>query len=75
MQRAERVRAAESVDYFVIIKRFRRHRRAHQTGWTWAIRRRSRPLAVKIGGDDYVTPQDAKLAGETALSELLHKLS
>jgi hypothetical protein len=72
MHRAEPRAEKLDNDYFVIIKRFRRRRRAHRTGWTWVIQRRSKRLAVKFDGDEYVTPQAAKLAGETALKELLN---
>jgi hypothetical protein len=63
---------ARKLDYFVIIKRLQRHRRSRQALWTWEIRR---PLAAKFNGDECVTPQVAKLAGEKALAEFLHKVS
>ena len=69
MQHAERVRVAEPVDYFVIIKRFG-GRRA-RTSWTWEIRYRSEPFGIKCRGDEHASPQAAKFAGETALKELL----
>jgi hypothetical protein len=62
MHRAKRI--AEQLDnYFVIIKRCRHHRSPLQTRWTWEILRRSKPLGVIFDGDEYVTPQDARLAG------------
>jgi len=61
-------------DYFVIIKRCVDHRKTPQTHWTWEIHRRSKPLGVKLDGDEYATAQDAKLAGETALKDLLRNL-
>jgi hypothetical protein len=73
LHRAKR-RAEQLDDYFLIIKRFRRHRKARQTGWTWTIQRRSKPLGVIYKGDNFATPQVARLAGEKALSELLHDL-
>jgi hypothetical protein len=33
------------------------------------------PLGVKYDGEEYATAQDARLAGEKVLSELLHDLS
>ena len=50
------------------------HRKTPQTHWTWEIHRRSKPLGVKFDGDEYATAQDAKLAGETALKDLLRNL-
>ncbi|MGB9315142.1 MAG: hypothetical protein WCB62_08980, partial [Pseudolabrys sp.] len=58
-------------DYFVVIKRCVAHRKTPQTRWTWGIQRRSKPLGVKFDGDKYATAQDARLAGETALKDLL----
>jgi hypothetical protein len=69
MQRAERVRVAEPVDYFIIIKRS--GRRWARTCWTWEIRYRSEPFGIKCRGDEHASPQAAKIAGETALKELL----
>jgi len=66
-------RAAEQPeDFFVITKRVRH--RAFQTLWTWEIRRRSKPLGVTFDGREYMTPQEARLAGEKALSEFLNDL-
>ena len=60
-------------DYFVLIKRCGpRGVKRRRTRWTWEIQRRSMPLGVKYHGDQYATPQDAKLAGEKALKDLLH---
>ena len=74
MERAKQV-VAPFDDYFVIIKRcVVDHRKTPQTHWTWEIKRRSKPLGVKFDGDEYTTAQDAKLAGETALKDLLRKL-
>ena len=73
MQHAKRV-VAPFDDYFVIIKRCVDHRKTPQTRWTWEIQRRSKPLGVKFDGDEFATPQDAKLAGETALKDVLRKL-
>jgi hypothetical protein len=70
MHRAEPV-AEKLDDYFVIIKRWARLPRHHRNRWTWEIQRRSKPLRVKYNGNDFATPQDARLAGERALKELL----
>jgi hypothetical protein len=75
MYRAGRA-AAQLDDYFLIIKRCGRNhlRRARRSRWTWEIRRRSKPRSTKYSDDDFMTPQDAKLAGEMALREFLHRL-
>jgi hypothetical protein len=39
--------------------------------WSWEIQRRSRPLGVKLCKEGFRSEQDAKLAGERALMELL----
>jgi hypothetical protein len=75
MHRAKPVAYKLDDDYFVIIKRCGRYGRVRRARWTWAIRRRSKPLGAKFEGDDYSTPQDAKFAGETALKDLLNKFS
>jgi hypothetical protein len=67
-------RAAElPEDYFVITKLVGPG--TLPIRWTWEIQRRSMPLGVKYDGEEYATAQDARLAGEKALSELLHDLS
>jgi hypothetical protein len=73
MHRAEPA-AGKLDDYFVIIKRRGSYRRPNRTRWTWQIQRRSMPLDVKFDDVKYVTPQEAKRAGQKALSELLHNL-
>jgi hypothetical protein len=71
MHRAKRV--AEPVDdYFLITKLV--GPRTRPIRWTWQIRRRSMPLRVKYDGEEYATAQDARLAGETALKDLLQRL-
>ena len=72
MHRAKRV-AKPLNDYFVITKLV--GPRTRPIRWTWEIRRRSKPLGVKYEAEEYSTAQDARLAGETALVELLHSLS
>jgi len=65
-----RERSDLTTDYFVIIKPCGRPR----SRWTWEIQRSSKPLGVKYEGDDFATPQDAKLAGVKALNALLYDL-
>ena len=79
MHRTKRV-AEQLTDYFVITKLV--GPRTRPIRWTWEIRRRSTSeirrgsisLGIKYGGEEYATAQDARLAGETALIELLHSL-
>ena len=68
MHRAKRVEEPLN-DYFVITKLV--GPRTRPIRWTWQIRRRSMPLGVKYDGEEYATAQDARLAGETALKDLL----
>jgi hypothetical protein len=68
MHRAKRVTEPLN-DYFVITKLV--GPRTRPIRWTWQIRRRSKPLGVKYDGEEYATAQDARLAGETALKDLL----
>jgi hypothetical protein len=75
MHRAKPVAENLGDDYFLIIKRCWRSRRVRRPRWTWEIRRRSKPVNVKYDGDEYRTAQDARLAGETALKDLLNNLS
>ena len=79
MDRTKRV-AEPRNDYFVITKLV--GPRTRPIRWTWEIRHRSTleirrgsmSLGIKYGGEEYATAQDAKLAGETALKDLLRNL-
>ena len=79
MHRAKRVEEPLN-DYFVITKLV--GPRTRPIRWTWEIRHRSTleirrssiSLGIKYGGEEYATAQDAKLAGETALKDLLRNL-
>ena len=62
----------QSDDYFVIEKRIRH--RSILTRWKWEILRRSRRLDVSFTGDEYATPQEARLAGEKAWIKFLRNL-
>ena len=75
MHRAKPVAEKFSDDYFVIVKRVGPPRARPRMRWTWEIRHRSKPLGVKYDGNQFATPQDARLAGETALRDLLPNLS
>jgi len=42
--------------------------------WGWEIRRKSKPLGVKIYGESFKSESAARLAGEKALHDLLNRL-
>jgi hypothetical protein len=71
LHRAKRV-AELPEDYFVITKLVGPGTLTIR--WTWEIQRRSMPLGVKYDGEEYDTAQDARVAGEKALNELLRDL-
>lgn len=75
MRRAEPRAEKLDDDYFVIIKRFRPYRSSHHAGWTWEVRRRSKPMGIKYRGVKYASPDDAKLAGETAFKDFVRNLT
>jgi hypothetical protein len=58
-----------SRDYFVALKR---HPRLPL--WSWEIHRRSKPLGVKLFGDDFQSAAAAKVAGNKALEQLLERI-
>jgi hypothetical protein len=43
--------------------------------WSWEIRRKSKPLGVKMTGDGYQSYQAAQFAGKRALADFLNALS
>jgi len=43
--------------------------------WGWEIRRRSKPLGVKMTGDGYQSDTAAQFAGKRALADFLIELS
>jgi hypothetical protein len=58
-------------DYFVVTQTYGRT----LISWKWEIRRRSKPLGVRLCDGDYKTEQAAKLAGEKALNAFLEALT
>jgi hypothetical protein len=56
-------------DYYVITKRGE-----HPDGWSWEIRRSSKPLGVKLMAS-FQTDAAAQVAGKRALDEFLSALS
>jgi uncharacterized protein DUF3622 len=58
-------------DYYVRTSR----RGEHPDRWSWEIRRKSKPLGIKMTGDGFQSDQAAQFAGKQALAEFLAALS
>jgi hypothetical protein len=58
-------------DYYVITSR----RGEHPDRWSWEIRRKSKPLGVKMTGDGFQSDLAAQFAGKKALTSFLADLS
>jgi hypothetical protein len=58
-------------DYYVITSL----RVGHPDRWSWEIRRKSKPLGIKMIGDGYQSDTAAQFAGKQALAEFLAALS
>jgi hypothetical protein len=58
-------------DYYV----FTSQRGEHPDRWSWEIRRKSKPLGVKMTGDGFQSDQAAQFAGKKALADFLSDLS
>ena len=64
--------APDSIDdYYVITAR----RGEHPDRWSWEIRRKSKPLGIKMTGDGYQSDMAAKFAGQQALAGFLSDLA
>jgi hypothetical protein len=57
-------------DYYVTTSR----QREHPERWSWEIRRKSKPLGVKLTGDRYQSQTAAQFAGKQALADFLDEL-
>jgi hypothetical protein len=57
-------------EYFVVTMS-----RGRPPVWTWQLQRRPKPLGIIISGAEFKNETDAKLAGERALIEFLHRLA
>jgi hypothetical protein len=60
-----------SRDYYVQTSR----RGEYPDQWSWEIRRKSKPLGIKLTGDGYHSDQAAELAGKQALADFLLDLA
>jgi hypothetical protein len=63
--------AMSSNDYYVITSK----RGEHPDGWSWEIRRRSKPLGVKLMAHGFQSDSAAQVAGKRALDEFLSEVS
>jgi hypothetical protein len=64
--------APDSIDdYYVITAR----RGEHPDRWNWEIRRKSKPLGIKMAGDGFQSDTAAQFAGKQALVDFLADLS
>ena len=57
-------------DYYVITSR----RGEHHDRWGWEIRRKSKPLGIKMIGDGFQSNTAARFAGRQALADFLSEL-
>jgi hypothetical protein len=58
-------------DYYVVTSR----RGEYPDRWSWEIRRKSKPLGVKLTGDSFQSDQAAQFAGKRALADFLLDLA
>jgi len=58
-------------DYYIITSR----RGEHPDRWSWEIRRKSKPLGIKMTGDGYQSDTAAQFAGKQALTVFLTDLA
>jgi hypothetical protein len=58
-------------DYYVIASR----RSGYPDRWSWEIRRKSKPLGIKMTGDGFQSEMAAQFAGKRALADFLSDLS
>jgi hypothetical protein len=57
-------------DYYVITSR----RAGHPERWGWEIRRKSKPLGIKMTADGFQSDTTARFAGKQALADFLTDL-
>ena len=63
--------AMSNNDYYVVTSK----RGEHPDRWSWEIRRRSKPLGVKLMTHGFQSDSAAQVAGKRALDEFLSALS
>ena len=57
-------------DYYIVTS----VRVGHPERWSWEIRRKSKPLGIKMTGDGYQSDTAAQFAGKQALAEFMANL-
>ena len=60
-----------NTDYYLVTSR----RGEHPERWSWEIRRKSKPLGIKLSGDGFQSELAAKFAGKRALDDFLSELA
>ena len=60
-----------NTDYYLVTSR----RGEHPERWSWEIRRKTRPLGIKLSGDGFQSESAAKFAGKRALDDFLSELA
>ena len=60
-----------NTDYYLETSR----RGEHPERWSWEIRRKSKPLGIKLSGEGFQSESAAKFAGKRALDEFLSALA
>jgi hypothetical protein len=60
-----------SYDYYVVTSR----RGEHPERWSWEIRRKSKPLGIRLTGEGFQSNAAAQFAGKKALKDFLDELS
>jgi hypothetical protein len=58
-------------DYYVVTSR----RGEYPDRWSWEIRRKSKPLGIKMTGDGHQSDTTAQFAGKRALADFLLDLA
>jgi hypothetical protein len=58
-------------DYYIVTSR----RGQNPDRWSWEIRRKSKPLGIRMTGDGLQSEMAAQFAGKQALAEFLAELS
>jgi hypothetical protein len=60
-----------NTDYYLVTSR----RGEHPERWSWEIRRKSKPMGIKLSGDGFQSDSAAKFNGKRALDEFLSELA
>jgi hypothetical protein len=60
-----------NTDYYVLTS----GRGEHPQRWSWEIRRKSKPLGIKLSADGFLSDSAAQFAGKKALEDFLSELT